>query len=82
LKFEVNISTISERVIAGEKIIKLKVARKPDKNSTRFGMFVFLRNSQPGYKSLGFSEVTLIFDRHAENGKFLSRTFIVFHKLE
>ena len=78
LTLEVNMSGISEKVVDGVKVIRLKITRKPDKHSTRLGMFAFLRNTQPGYESLGFSEVTLIFDQTSANGKFLSRTFIVF----
>ena len=78
LKIEVNMSGISEKIVAGVKVIRLKITRKPDKHSTRLGMFAFLRNTQPGYQNLGFSEVTLIFDQTSASGKFLSRTFIVF----
>jgi hypothetical protein len=78
LTLEVSMSGISEKIVGGAKIIRLKIARKPDKHSTRLGMFAFLRNTQPGYQSIGFSEVTLMFDQFSENGKFLSRTFIVF----
>ena len=41
-------------------------------------MFAYLRNNQPNYQSLGFSEVTLIFEQFTDSGKFLARTFIVF----
>lgn len=78
LTIEVAMSVISEKTVGGSKIIRLKITRKPDKHSTRLGMFAFLRNTQPGYQSIGFSEVTLIFDSFSEGGKFLSRTFIVF----
>lgn len=78
LTLEVSMSGISEKMVGGMKIIRLKIARKPDKHSTRLGMFAFLRNTQPGYQNIGFSEVTLTFDRFSEAGKFLSRTFIVF----
>jgi hypothetical protein len=78
LTIEVSEAITSERKVGGVDVIKLKVARKPDKHSTRLGMFAYIRNTQPGYKSLGFSEVTLIFDRFANDGKFLSRTITVY----
>ena len=78
LTLEVGMSGISEKMIGGAKQVRLKITRKPDKHSTRLGMFAFLRNTQPGYQSLGFSEVTLIFDQTSSDGKFLSRTFVVF----
>lgn len=81
LTLNVNMSAVSEKNVNGQKVIRLKITRKPDKNSTRLGMFAFLRNTQPGYQSLGFSEVTLIFDQHTADGKFLSRTIIVFSQV-
>jgi hypothetical protein len=78
LTFEVSMSGISEKLVGGVKVIRLKITRKPDKHSTRLGMFAFLRNTQPGYQSIGFSEVTLTFDQFSGSGKFLSRTYIVF----
>ena len=78
LALEVSMSGISEKLVEGVRVIRLKISRKPDKHSTRLGMFAFLRGTQPGYQSLGFSEVTLIFDQTSANGKFLARTFIVF----
>jgi hypothetical protein len=78
LTIEVIEAVTSERKVGGVDVIKLRVTRKPDKHSTRLGMFAYIRNTQPGYKSLGFSEVTLIFDRFANDGKFLSRTITVF----
>ncbi len=78
LTFQINGAIISEKKVGGVDIIKLKIVRKPDKHSTRLGMFAYLRNTQPGYQSLGFSDVTLIFDRFAADGKFLSRTITVF----
>ncbi len=81
LTLVVKMTAVSEKIVGGQKIVRLKITRKPDKNSTRLGMFAFLRKTQPGYQSIGFSEVTLIFDQHAADGKFLSRTFIVFSQV-
>lgn len=78
LKIEVSQVIISEKSDGSNSVVRLKITRKPDKNSTRLGMFAYLRNNQSNYQSLGFSEVTLVFDRYTESGKFLSRTFIVF----
>src|SRR5207237_3436849 len=78
LTIEVTLSLVSEKMVGGAKVIRLKISRKPDKHSTRLGMFAYLHNTQPGYQSLGFSEITLMFDQHSSDGKFLSRTFIVF----
>ena len=78
LKIEVRQAVISEKNDGSNVVVRLKITRRPDKHSTRLGMFAYLRNNQPDYQSLGFSEVTLIFDRSSESGKFLSRTFIVF----
>src|SRR4051812_38196235 len=39
--------------------VQLIVYRKPVQYSSRLGMFAFLRNTQPGYQSIGFSQVTL-----------------------
>ncbi len=57
--------------------IKLIVTRKPDQHSSRLGMFAFLR-TQPGYKSLGFSQLTLTFTKCDDDGKFLSLTTSVY----
>lgn len=78
LKIEVKMSAISEEQVGGAKIVRLIITRMLDKHSTRLGMFAYLRNNQPNYQSLGFSEVTLIFEQFTESGKFLARTFIVF----
>ena len=51
--------------------IKLIVYRKPDQHSSRLGMFAFLR-TQPGYQSIGFSEVTLTIIQCDAAGAFLS----------
>ncbi len=54
--------------------IRLIVYRKPDQYSSRLGMFAFIRNTQPGYQSLGFSQLTLNFMKCNEAGAFLSLT--------
>ena len=78
LKLEVKDSIISEKPVGGVTVIRLKVTRKPDKYSSRLGMFAYIRNTQPGYQSLGFSQVTLTFDKYSTDGKFVSRTLIDF----
>lgn len=78
LTLEVSMSAVSEKIVDGKKVIRLKIVRQPDKNSTRLGMFAFLRNSRPGYQTIGFPEATLTFDQYSAAGKFLSRSFIVF----
>ena len=57
--------------------IKLIVYRKPDQHSSRLGMFAFLR-TQPGYQSLGLSQVTLTFTKCEDAGAFLSLTTNVY----
>lgn len=57
--------------------IKLIVYRKPDQHSSRLGMFAFLR-TQPGYQSIGFSQLTLTFMRCDDAGAFLSLTTSVY----
>jgi hypothetical protein len=52
--------------------VQLIVYRKPDQHSSRLGMFAFLRNTQPGYQSLGFSQLTLNSMQCNEDGAFLS----------
>ena len=47
---------------------KLIVYRNPDQHSSRLGMFAFLRNTQPGYESLGFRQLTLTFVSCDESG--------------
>ena len=78
LEFEVKDAVTSEKIINSVRVIRLKVTRKPDKHSSRLGMFAFLRNTQRGYQSLGFSQVTLTFDRCGEDGKFISTTMVDF----
>jgi hypothetical protein len=78
LTFEVSVAATSVKTVSGGDLITLKVLRKPDKHSTRLGMFAYLRKNRPGYQNLGFSGMTLIFDRFSGSGKFLSRTITVF----
>jgi hypothetical protein len=52
--------------------VKLIVYRKPDEHSSRLGMFAYLRNNQPGYQSLGFSELTLTFVKCSDAGAVVS----------
>lgn len=63
----------SEKTAGSVKFCQLIVKRKPDKHSTRLGMFAFIRNTQPGYQSLGFSQMILTFDMRSADGKFLAR---------
>jgi hypothetical protein len=78
LSIAVSQSVISEKSDGSSSVVRLKITRRPDKHSTRLGMFAYLRNNQPDYQRLGFSEVTLVFEQFTESGKFLARTFIVF----
>lgn len=39
--------------------VQLIANRQPDQHSSRLGMFAFLRNTQPGYQNIGFSEMML-----------------------
>lgn len=76
LELEILHSISSEKIVNSFKIIKLKIARKPDQYSSRLGMFASLRRTQPGYQSLGFSQVTISLTRCDADGKFLSETLI------
>lgn len=58
--------------------IQLIVYRKPDQFSSRLGMFAFLRNTQPGYGTLGFSQVTLKQVQCNEAGAILSMSTNVY----
>ena len=78
LELMVKDAAISERVVKGVRIIRLKVTRKPDQHSSRLGMFAFLRNTQRGYQSLGFSQITLTFDRFSNDGDFIDSTMVDF----
>lgn len=78
LEFEIKGAVTSEKVVRGVRIIRLKVTRKPDQHSSRLGMFAFLRNTQPGYQSLGFSQITLTFDRFTDDGDYVSSTMTDF----
>lgn len=59
----------------------LTVTRKSDKHSTRMGLFAHLRRNEPGYQTLGFPEITLMIDKYANNGQFMSRTMIIFSRV-
>ena len=78
LKLEVKDSIVSEKPVGAVKVIRLRISRKPDKYSSRLGMFAYVRNTQPGYQSLGFPQVTLTFDRYSADDKFISRILIYF----
>jgi hypothetical protein len=54
------------------KKVKLTITRKPDKHSSRLGMFAFL-HTRDGYQNLGFSEVAMTVDTYSDAGKFISR---------
>ena len=72
-------SVISERVLNGHSIIKLIITRKPDRHSSRLGMFAHLRNNYKSYQSIGFPQATLTFDEFSDsNGEFISKTLIDF----
>lgn len=57
--------------------IKLIIYRKPDQHSSRLGMFAFLR-TQPGYQSLGFSQVMLSSTQCDDAGAVLSLAINVY----
>lgn len=78
LKIDVVQTIISEKSDGSKSLVRLKIIRKPDKHSARIGMFAFLRNNEPNYQSLGFSELVLIYDQFLESGKFVARTYVVF----
>lgn len=59
------------------KSARLTITRKPDKHSTRLGMFAYLR-TQPGYQSLGFPYIYLTRDTYSDDGKFVSRVVYIF----
>ena len=69
---------IVSRSLNGKQSNKLSISRKSDKHSSRIGLFAYLRNNQPGYETMGFPEIILTIDTHADNGQFLSRRTIVF----
>lgn len=68
---------LQDRIKGSVRITKLTVSRKPDKHSTRLGMFAYL-HTKPGYENLGFPEVILTRDTYSDSGKFLSRKMYVF----
>ncbi len=75
LELKITSARTSERVFNGTKYIKLIVTRKPDQHSSRLGMFAYIRNTQSGYQSLGFSQVTVTFENFSDdNGAFVSST--------
>jgi hypothetical protein len=78
LRMKITSAITSEKTVGSIRVIKLIITRKPDQHSSRLGMFAYLRNNRSGYQSLGFAEITLTFDRYSDNGKFLSRTVVVF----
>jgi hypothetical protein len=59
-------------------VFRLIITRKPDQYSSRLGMFAFLR-TQPGYQSLGFTEITLNFTQCNDAGASLSLTTNVYY---
>ena len=69
--------SILDSIKGSVRITKLIVERKPDKHSTRIGMFAYL-HTKPEYRSLGFSEVILTRDTYSDNGKFISRKMYIF----
>src|SRR5438445_13694651 len=77
LTLNVTSALISANTVALVRVIKLIVTRKPDQYSSRLGMFAFVRR-RPGYQSLGFPEATLTFETYSADGKFISRTVVVF----
>ncbi len=77
LKMKILSAITSEKMVGSAQVIRLIITRKPDQHSSRLGMFAFVRR-RPGYQSLGFTEMTLTFDRFSDDGKFLSRTVVVF----
>jgi hypothetical protein len=52
---------------------KLTVKRKPDKHSTRIGMYSYLYNHEKDYEDFGFPSVSLTVDTYSDAGKFVSR---------
>ena len=79
LTIDIKTAVTSEKTVSSVKFYQLIVKRKPDKHSTRLGMFAYIRNTQPGYQSLGFSQMILTFDIHSADGKFLARQVNYFY---
>lgn len=70
----------SEQANSGR--VKLIVERNPDQHSTRLGMYAYLRSTQPGYRSLGFFEMTLKFVKCNDAGATVSTATNVFLDIE
>lgn len=79
LKLIIKGAITSEKRVGSTQIIKLTITRTPDKHSSRLGMFASIRNTQKGYQSLGFSEVTVIFDKVSDYS--FSRTIEIFYNV-
>jgi hypothetical protein len=79
LTLDLKTAVTSEKTTGSIKFYQLIVKRNSDKHSTRLGMFAFIRNTQPGYQSLGFSQMILTFDMHSADGKFLARHITYFY---
>ena len=79
LTLDLKTAVTSEKTAGSVKFYQLIVKRKPDKHSTRLGMFAYIRNTQPGYQSLGFSQMLLNFEMHSADGKFLARHINYFY---
>jgi hypothetical protein len=78
LEIEVGIGfVLLDRVKNSIRITRLIVSRKPDKYSSRLGMFAYL-HKRNGYQSLGFPEVVLTQDKYSDGGKFISRVMYGF----
>ncbi len=78
LEIEVGIGfVLLDSVKNSVRITRLIVSRKPDKYSSRLGMFAYL-HKQNGYQSLGFPEVVLTRDKYSDGGKFISRVMYGF----
>ena len=78
LNIEVKMSVISEKMVGLAKVVGLKITRQPDKHSMRLGMFAHIRNTQAGYQSLGFAQLTLTFETYSA-GKLLTRYLTYFY---
>lgn len=61
--------------------VQLIVNRTPDQYSSRLGMFAFLRNTQPGYQSIGFSELMLTARDCTDAGAVVSLAINVFYNV-
>ena len=79
LEFEVGEGFALQTRGTNDKVMsaRLTVTRKPDKHSTRLGMFAYVR-TRPGYESLGFSKIYLTRDTYSDSGLFLARVVYTF----